>query len=434
MKHYDSKNLFIGEIGHTHKTQKNGNSYITIEKNGLAITFQKKCEQDYYYFDALSDKKYIDFHNYFCSAGDIAIYKPVQLLTYIQQIYNDTKEIDLISKITTKIINGKSISIKEITTLLYYLNNKEAFIKNIKTEKNNNTSNTPDFILTNKQFKWQPSTGNDNELKELIFSLAQDKKNSIIIGEGGVGKTTLVNELAYRIQKNMVPNFLKGKKIIDITPFISNSKYTDELNNIIKDLIDGIIKNKYIIFIENIHSIFSIDNYLSNIIRQELQNQNLKIIGTTNLQNYYKYIEDNNLDKHCKKIHLLEPNDEMLYKIIEFNFSNYSKKNNISLLDNIDSIINYLIELTKIENRITNDNLYNDCSKDVNNPELVIEIIDNIFASAKVNDQKKLNANDIIYGIKSCDKIKNEIKEQIIEKLKNKKTHFKQLFIKKQAN
>ena len=75
----------------------------------------------------------------------------------------------------------------------------------------------------------------------------------------------------------------------------------------------------------------------------------------------------------------------------------------------MDKIINTLIKLTSEKHRTWDDK--------VCNPDLVIGIIDRIFADAKVNNQNKLTIDNIIYGIKSCNRVYDSIKEDTISNL-----------------
>ena len=71
-------------------------------------------------------------------------------------------------------------------------------------------------ILNKNSYLSSPSIGREKELKNLMITLAQDKKNPLIVGESGVGKTTVVEELVYRIITGDVPKFLQGKVILEV--------------------------------------------------------------------------------------------------------------------------------------------------------------------------------------------------------------------------
>ena len=86
----------------------------------------------------------------------------------------------------------------------------------LRKEKDTNSKNYY-TVLTNNKFSYEPVIGRDQELTNLKLTLAQIKNNPLLIGESGVGKTALIQELAYMIQNGNVPNILKNRIIIDIS-------------------------------------------------------------------------------------------------------------------------------------------------------------------------------------------------------------------------
>ena len=93
-------------------------------------------------------------------------------------------------------------------------------------------------VLNVKKYKISPTIGRDREVKNLMVTLAQEKKNPIIVGESGVGKTAIVEELAYRISKGDVPKFLKNKIIYEIVPeeLVAGCKYVGEFEEKLKKI------------------------------------------------------------------------------------------------------------------------------------------------------------------------------------------------------
>ena len=71
-------------------------------------------------------------------------------------------------------------------------------------------------ILNYKDYAFQPTIGREEELKNLMITLAEDKKSPLIVGNPGVGKTAIVDELAYRIKRGQVPIFLQNKIILEV--------------------------------------------------------------------------------------------------------------------------------------------------------------------------------------------------------------------------
>lgn len=437
---YNPNKLLIGKIGNVYETIENGKDYNRMKKLNYAIV-KPHSYHSYEYIDILSNVKYVEFYSNWCSAGEQAICDITPLITFVQKIHNKVDEIKEIKKITTKIVNGKNVSNKELNTLLYFLNNVEEYEKQFNKKDNDtkekDTIKASDYIttLTNKDF--EPISGIDNYLEKIMICLAGDKKNPILIGQGGIGKTTIVNDLALRIKGSQVPNFLKKKKIIDITNLIINTKYSEKLKNEFEKLIIGIIKNNDIVFIDNIEYIITLDNCLIDVVKNNIKNNNLKVIGTISKNNYNEHFYNSEINKLFEEININEPTDEMLYEIIQQTFINYSVKYNISYFYNMDEIIPGFIELTSKNNRIKNDNLYSN-KDDICNPSLVIEIIDKIFAHARLNNQKDLTIDNIKYALDSCDKIYDDKKNEILTNLnsiisKRQKTLFKNYLIQKKV-
>ena len=406
---YEIKDLYIGRIGVVQ------NKEYHYHMKDISFAIVTKCAHSDLFKNVITEETYIDFFMGKPKNKDIAIgsgdkYKRVlSLFEYIQENYKKFKNSnEIILSIITKIINQEPINKDEIAKLNCYLNDKKLFKKLYLSKKDNTTNNT------NKKNYNQTLTNNvedpiviREELSDIILNLAEELKNPILVGHIGVGKNTLVKGLNYKIQKNDVPNFIKGKKIINITDTLKHNGTID---------VGKLIKNRNIILIEDIYSIFNTDNHCD--IKAAIKNGQLKVIGTTNIKNDTNSFSDDSLNNSFNRITINEPNDEILFEIIEKVFNYYSKKNNISLLDNVDDIINTLIELTNIENRTYYNTENNDYENSIYNPELVIEIIDKIFAHAKVNNSKKLDTNDIVYGIKSCYKIYDKIKNNFITKIK----------------
>ena len=68
----------------------------------------------------------------------------------------------------------------------------------------------------NKDYITNPAIGRDEQIKQLILILLTPDKSAVLIGKPGVGKTAIVEGLAYRIQKNTVPEALQGYQVIKV--------------------------------------------------------------------------------------------------------------------------------------------------------------------------------------------------------------------------
>lgn len=407
---YEIKDLYIGVIGMVtsdgHEMTPTNNAIVTKCLDSTILFKNVITQQNYFDFWKGSDKIIAkQIANQLAITSGNKYKRVVTLYEYIQENYNKFKHSNkIILSIITKITNCEALTFDEITKLTCYLNDEKLFKKiYLKNEKIQSNKNNYIKTITNDI---NDSVFYDDELNKLILNLAEERKSIILVGNKGVGKNTLIKNLSYKIQKKEVPNFLRGKAIIDITDEL---KYSNSIS------FNKISKNNNIIVINDIYSILNNNKYYEII--DAIKSHTLKVIGITNIDKD-TYFNDDYLNYCFNKITINEPDNATLFKIVSRTFNYYSKKNNIKPFNDMYNLINLLISFTQLENRIYNNNKYLDSNNSIYNPELVIEIIDKIFASAKVNNSKELNSNDIIYGINSCDKIYDEIKIDFIEQVK----------------
>ena len=195
------------------------------------------------------------------NSSELCCSNPIPLSSVIKYVFTNHEEI----------LNRGLIDEKGLSLIYSHLNETTKEFHDFKTI--NNTSNNLGSIvgnnyksestnkkykiLTNKIFYTEPIIGRTSELKEIMIALATSNKNPILVGPSGVGKSVIVNELAYLIQNNNVPNFLKSKKIIqlNVSDFILNTKYRGELEERFNKIIDTAKEENAILFIDEIHTI-----------------------------------------------------------------------------------------------------------------------------------------------------------------------------------
>lgn len=274
-------------------------------------------------------------------------------------------------------------------------------------------------ILNKKQFLISPTIGREKELKNLMITLAQDKKNPLIVGESGVGKTVIVEELAFRINSGNVPNFLQGKIIFEVNPsdVVDGCQYVGQFENNINKMLKLCEKYELIIFIDEIHTIYGIgatqekNSDMASILKHSIDRTNLKVIGTTTQDEYNAFFSRDALKRRFEKITIKEPDEKLLFDILNKTLEDYVFKTGI-LFESEEfkkRIIKLLILLTEKSHRIFDDN--------VNNPDLSISIIDKAFAIAKVNDSEYITSEIFKESITYCDRIYDSIKQQVISKI-----------------
>ena len=144
-----------------------------------------------------------------------------------------------------------------------------------------------------------PVIGREKEIKRVLeILLRRTKNNPILIGEAGVGKTAIVEELSRMIANDEVPHVLKGKRIIslDMATTVAGTKYRGEFEERVRKILKEIEENDDIIlFIDEIHTLVgaggaegAID--ASNIFKPALARNKLRCIGATTINEYKKYI------------------------------------------------------------------------------------------------------------------------------------------------
>lgn len=274
-------------------------------------------------------------------------------------------------------------------------------------------------ILNKKDYLVSPTIGREKELKNLIVTLAQDKKRPLIVGESGVGKTAIVDELAYRIKIGQVPKFLQGKIILEINPseIVAGCRYVGMFEDNMTKLMKLCKKLDVIVFINEIHTIYGIgstknnDNDMASMLKHYIDRSNLKVIGTTTEKEYQEFFSNDALKRRFEKITVKEPAEDILYQIVNKVIGDFSLKNSILFEnENIRSrIINIILSATEKSHRVYNDM--------VNNPDLVISIVDKAFAFAKVYDSEFITLQHFIESLECCDRIYESTKEKTIESL-----------------
>ena len=206
-----------------------------------------------------------------------------------------------------------------------------------------------DFVEQAKNGEFDPVIGRDDQICQMIEVLLRRKKNNpLLIGEAGVGKTALVEELARRISLGLVPNELKNMRVlsISISSLVAGTKYRGEFEERLNKMIEEVEQvSNVILFIDEIHTIVgaggaegAID--ASNILKPYLARGKLKVIGATTKIEYMKFLEgDKAFDRRFQKIMVDEPSLEDTHNILFHLKEIYENYHGITLSDEVLSSI-----------------------------------------------------------------------------------------------
>lgn len=178
--------------------------------------------------------------------------------------------------------------------------------------------------LTKKTYITNPAIAREEEIKKLIMILLTPEKSGLLVGKPGIGKTAIVEGLAYLIQNNQVPDALKGYTIIKLnsTSLIGKITKNGQEELIIQVLVNELKQmTKTIIFIDEIHTLIGGKSDgpmdLANILKPGLDRGDIKAIGATTTIEYDTYIiRDRAFLRRFEKIEVSEPDEETTVRIL----------------------------------------------------------------------------------------------------------------------
>ncbi len=258
--------------------------------------------------------------------------------------------------------------------------------------------------LTSKANELDPVIGRDNEIKRMIEILSRRTKNNpLLIGEAGVGKTAIVEELSKMIVNGDVPNNLKTKRIIslDMATLVAGTKYRGEFEERVRKILKEVEEDDDIIlFIDEIHTLVgaggaegAID--ASNIFKPSLARNKLRCIGATTTLEYKKFIEsDKALERRFQKVNVEIPSKEVVRDILLKLKPIYENYHHVIIND---SIIDKIIELS------------DKYIFDRNQPDKTIDILDEVCAKSSLKESKELvEYNKLNKELQNLIKNKNE--------------------------
>lgn len=272
-----------------------------------------------------------------------------------------------------------------------------------------------------KEYITNPAIGREEEIKQLVLILLTPEKSAILVGKPGVGKTAIVEGLAYRIQIGNVPNALKNYTIIKINTSALLGVDPDTGESKIQILLDELKEyNNLILFIDEIHTLMGAKGEaldFANIFKPGLDRGDIKVIGATTTEEYERYIlRDKAFVRRFQKVEVAEPTREETIAICMGTLPKIEKKTGAKLLYDPyvqEKIMGFLTDLTSEYRRI-----YEIGSR---YPDITLTLLQQAFSYAIYDNRQEVNIFDIERAILNTKNVYPDI-------IKKEIPHFKEVF------
>lgn len=213
-------------------------------------------------------------------------------------------------------------------------------------EENENLAKfTIDMTEMAREKKIDPVIGREEEIRRVVRILSRRTKNNpVLIGEPGVGKTTVIEGLAQRIVNRDVPDNLKSCKLLslDVGALVAGSKYRGEFEERMKGVLKEITESKdvIILFVDEIHLLMGAGSSgeggmdAANLLKPMLARGQLHCIGATTLAEYRKYVEkDAAFERRFQQVIVKEPSIPETISILRGLKERYDRHHRVTILD-----------------------------------------------------------------------------------------------------
>ena len=269
-----------------------------------------------------------------------------------------------------------------------------------------------------------PAIGREREIKELGLILLTPEKSAILVGKPGIGKTSIVEGLAYQLQRNNVPDALKGYTIISVkTTSLLGSTTNGETR--LQTLIDELKElDKIILFVDEVHMLMGATNESSldfaNMFKESLGRGSIKMIGATTSDEYERYVlRDKAFVRRFQRVDVNEPTRDETIQILMGTLPKIEKTTGAKLKYTYfikTEIMSFITDITTEYKRV-----YGIGSR---YPDICITLLNQAFSEAVFNNRNEVNIFDIRTAIQNS---KNIYPDVIRKELVNFDNKFKNI-------
>ncbi len=262
--------------------------------------------------------------------------------------------------------------------------------------------------LTAKQYITNPAIEREDEIKKTMLVLLTPEKSALLVGKAGIGKTAIVEGIAYKIQRNDVPNALQGYHILKINSssmlgkMVVNGKEESVTNLLVSELKRA---PKTILFIDEVHTLIGGNQDgpmdLANILKPALDRGDIKAIGATTTMEYETYIiRDRAFLRRFDRIDVEEPTHEATVQILLGTIPKIEYRTGIKMLPNsylakelMESIVDATSEFKRVYGISA---MY---------PDVSLSVLSGAFSNALFENRQIVGILDVYMAIKNSKRI-----------------------------
>ncbi len=296
---------------------------------------------------------------------------------------------------------------------------------NIKNDVNNSNNfsvlNKYGENLTKKVYITNPAIAREEEIKKMMLILLSPEKSVVLTGKAGIGKTSIVEGLNYKIQRKEAPNALLNSQIYKINTSSLLGTYNDDGNEEAKLqlLINEIMgKKDIILFIDEIHTLVTAsrngDVDFLNMLKPGLDRGDIKIIGATTTAEYEQYLlKDKAFLRRFEKIEVAEPDQETTVKILMGTLKKIESQTQVKWPYTtylLEQVCKFLVNMTSEYKRVyENGSRY---------PDVSLALFSKCFTYARFENKTELSFKNIYEAIKNCTSVYPDViqKELVVFK------------------
>ena len=277
--------------------------------------------------------------------------------------------------------------------------------------------------MTSAKYITDPAIARDEEIKNLILVLLTPEKSAILVGKPGIGKTAIVEGLAYRIQQRMVPNVLLGFRIFRVNTTALLGQDGDE-NRVLKLVQELKNMDRVILFIDEIHTLIGDGRLdLANMFKEGLSRGTIKIIGATTTYEYEHFIlRDKAFMRRFDKVDVSEPTEEQCVQILLRTLPKIEYQTGVKLAYTDfqkENIMKFIVGMTSEYKRV-----YEISSR---YPDIALVLLRQVFSNAVYENRNTVGFKNIYDAIrftkavypdvikKELVKFKEEFKEELAQ-------------------